>query len=441
MTQHPAEAEDTAVAPAADPASIRRAVMAGGVGSVLEWYDFFAYGTAASLVFGHVFFPNISSAGGTLAAFATYGVGFFARPVGGLVFSHFGDRIGRKMILIITLIMMGVATTLIGLLPSYESIGIAAPILLVVLRLVQGFAAGGELGGAIVLALEYSGPRKRGFNTSWMACGVIGGLLLSSAVFTVCTAVFSETAFQEYGWRIPFVVSILLVATGMYVRLKVEESPLFNEVRKSGNQVRVPVVEVVRTHKRSLLVVMGARLIDNGVFFIYSVYLLNYAKEATDLSSTAALIALSLACVVALVLVPWFASLSDRYGRRPVFMAGAGFSILAAFPIFAMATTGNPLLFGLALILGIAVGWGMVTAVVGAYFAELFPARLRYSGITLGREISSIFAGGLSPFIAAALLTTTGSIWPVAGYAILLSAVSLIAVYYGPETYRLESLR
>ncbi|MFC4012039.1 MFS transporter [Nonomuraea purpurea] len=439
MTQDQADPRDT-VAPAAEPASVKRAVVAGGVGSVLEWYDFFAYGTAASLVFGHVFFPNISSAGGTLAAFATYGVGFFARPVGGVVFSHFGDRVGRKTILVITLVMMGVATTLIGLLPSYEAIGIAAPIMLVVLRLVQGFAAGGELGGAIVLALEYSGAKRRGFNTSWMACGVIGGLLLSSAVFTVCTAVFSETAFREYGWRVPFLISILLVATGIYIRLRLEESPLFDEVRKSAPEVRVPVVEVVRTHKRSLLVVMGARLIDNGVFFIYSVYLLNYAQTTTSLSSTAALIGLSTSCVVALACVPWFATLSDRYGRRPVFMAGAGFSIVAAFPIFALATTGNPLLFGLALVLGISVGWGLVTSVVGAYFAELFPARLRYSGITLGREISSIFAGGLSPFIAAALLAATGSIWPVAGYAILLSAVSLVAVYFGPETYRLESL-
>lgn len=412
----------------------RRAVIAGTFGSILEWYDYFAYGTAAALVFGHLFFPAISPAVATIAAFATFGVGFFARPLGGWFFSHIGDRVGRRTVLISTLILMGVATALIGCLPTAEVIGLAAPILLVVLRLAQGFAAGGELGGAIILALEHSDKRKRGFNTSWMAVGVVGGLLLSSAVYTVVTLSMSTEAFLAWGWRIPFLLSIVLVVFGIIIRWRVTESPTFEKVVERDERARVPMGEVLRSHKRRVLIVMLARLMDNGVFFIYATYMISFGTGTLGLSNSATLIALSIACVLAIVLIPLYARLSDRIGRKPLFLAGAGFSIIAAFPIFGLFQIENPVTFCVALILGITIGWGLETAVVGAYFAELFPARVRFSGLTLGRELGSIIAGGLAPVIAATLLLQFGTIWAVAGFVVLLSLISFLAVVFGPET-------
>lgn len=434
MTANSTTSDGTAVVDPQKKREARRAIVAGAAGSVLEWYDFFAYGTAASLVFATQFFPGEDKTAGTLLAFATFGVGFVARPIGGFVFSHFGDRLGRKTILVITLLLMGIATALIGVLPPYAAIGAAAPALLVVLRLAQGFAAGGELGGAIVLALEHSDRNRRAYSTSFMACGVVGGLLMSSAVYTITTLSMSAEAFQAWGWRIPFLLSVVLVAVGLIIRSRVTESPVFEEVEAKGAQVKVPIVVVLRTHWKSVLVVVGARLIDNGVFFVYATYLLNYSTQQLGMNSSAALICLAIACVVALVLIPNFARLSDRIGRKPLFLFGAGFSIVAAFPLFGLVQLNNPIFFAIALILGISIGWGALTAVVGAFFAELFPANLRYSGITLGREIGSIFAGGLSPYIAAALFAATLSIWPVAIFAVALSAVSFLTVLFAPET-------
>ncbi|BBB00861.1 putative transporter [Actinacidiphila reveromycinica] len=412
----------------------RKAIVAGTVGSVLEWYDYFAYGTAASLVFGSVFFPNSSPSNGTLASFATFGVGFAARPIGGFVFSHFGDRLGRKTILVITLLMMGVATALIGALPTYAAIGWCAPLLLVVLRLVQGFAAGGELGGAIVLAVEHTTKDRRAYNTSFMACGVVGGLLLSSGVYTLITYLTTDAQFKAWGWRLPFLLSVVLVAVGMVIRARVTESPVFEEAQEAREQARMPIAEVLRYHWKSVLVVLGARLVDNGVFFVYATYLLSYSTQDLDMDSTTALICLSISCVVALLLIPRFATLSDRIGRKPVFLFGAGFSVVAAFPLFGLVRVGSPVPFTIALILGISIGWGALTSVVGALFAELFPTPVRYSGITLGREIGSVFAGGLSPYIAAALYSSYHSVWPIALFAVGLSVISFVAVAVGPET-------
>ncbi|MBD0734722.1 hypothetical protein BGM09_17690 [Streptomyces sp. CBMA29] len=412
----------------------RKAIIAGTVGSVLEWYDYFAYGTAASLVFGSVFFPDSSPTNGTLASFATFGVGFAARPVGGFVFSHFGDRLGRKTILVITLLMMGVATTLIGALPTHAAIGWWAPALLVVLRLVQGFAAGGELGGAIVLAVEHTTKERRAFHTSFMACGVVGGLLLSSGVYALITYLTTDAQFEAWGWRLPFLLSIVLVVVGMIIRSRVSESPVFEEAEAAGERARMPIAEVVRHHWRSVLIVLGARLVDNGVFFVYATYLLSYSKQELDMNPTTALICLAISCVVALALIPQFARLSDRIGRKPVFLFGAGFSIVAAFPLFGLVRIGSPVPFTIALILGISIGWGALTSVVGALFAELFPTSVRFSGITLGREIGSVFAGGLSPYIAAALYAAYHSVWPIAIFAVGLSVISFIAVAVGPET-------
>lgn len=416
---------------------IRRVVTAGAVGSALEWYDFYIYGTAAALVFNQLFFPNVSPILGTLAAFATYGVGFFARPVGGIVFSNYGDKLGRKSILVITLLLMGVATTLMGLLPTYGAIGIWAPILLVTLRLLQGFGAGAELGGANTMVSEYSSSGRRGFNTGWIFFGVVAGLMAGASIFAGISALLPEEQFLAWGWRIPFLLSIVIVAVGMYIRLRIAESPVFTEIQEGQSQAEVPVKEVVRSEPKGLLIVMGGRMAENGLLYLYSVFLLAYISQQLNLPNVTGLIGLIIASFLALATIPFFATLSDRIGRHPVLVGGAAFSALSAFPIFWLINTESSILIWLGLVFGLSLAWGSMVGTQGVYFTELFPARLRYSGYTVGREVSSVFAGGLSPFIATALLAWSGGeAWPVATYAAALSLIALVALYLGPETYQ-----
>ena len=417
----------------------RRAIIAAAAGSTLEWYDFYIYGVASALVFGPLFFPSFDPVVGTLLSFATFAIGFIARPVGGIIFSNWGDRIGRKKILVITLVLMGAATALIGLLPTYESIGLWAPILLLTMRLLQGFGAGAELGGANSLVVEHSRPDRRGLSTGFIFMGVVVGLLVSSGIFSVIAALTSDEAFMAWGWRIPFLISIALVVLGIWIRFRVTESPAFEdaEAQAEAKKEPAPVVRLLREGKKSLFIVMGARVAENGVLFFYSVFLLSYITQSLSLDSSVSTTALTVACLVGLFTIPFFAWLSDRIGRRPVLLAGTAFGVVSAFPIFFLVNTSDTVLITIGLTLGVAFAWGSMVGVQGAYFTELFPTRLRFTGYTVGREVSSIFAGGLAPFIATGLLASFGGAWwPVATYVLVMSLVGFVALCFGPETYK-----
>jgi metabolite-proton symporter len=406
------------------------------VGSALEWYDFFIYGTAAALVFGKLFFPKADPAIGTLLSFATFGVAFVARPFGGMVFGHLGDRIGRKPVLVLTLLLVGAGTFLIGLLPTYDSIGVWAAVLLVLLRLVQGFGAGAEYGGAVIIAVEHAPPGKRGRYGSVAPLGVTVGLLLANAVFWPFASM-PEEDFLRWGWRVPFLLSIVLILVGFYIRAKVSETPVFSEIAAKNKAARSPVVEAVKRHPREFLVVIGARLAENGLGYLFPVFALSYMTQQLGLPKPAILQANMVAYAVQLLTIPFFSILSDRVGRRPVYLGGALFSAAFAFPFFLMVNTQSPLAIQLALILGISVGVGAMFGPQAAYFAELFGARLRYSGFAFARELGSILAGGPAPFVASALLIYAGGApWLVAGYMMLLALITAAAVYLGPETYR-----
>lgn len=416
--------------------SHKRVLIASAVGSALEWYDFFIYGTAAALVFGQLFFPKAEPAVGTLLSFATFGVAFVARPFGGLVFGHLGDRIGRKPVLVITLMLVGAGTFLIGLLPTYESIGLWAAVLLVLLRLVQGFGAGAEYGGAVIMAVEHAPPGKRGLYGSVAPLGVTVGLLLANAVFWPVSQLPQED-FLSWGWRLPFLLSIALILVGFYIRARVSETPVFSEIAAKNRAARSPVAEAVKRHPREFIVVIGARLAENGLGYLFPVFALSYMTQQLQVPKAMALQGNMLAYTVQLLTIPLFSMLSDRIGRRPVYIGGAIFSALFAFPFFLMINTQSPPLIWLGLVLGISVGVAAMFGPQAAYFAELFGARLRYSGFAFARELGSILAGGPAPFIAASLLLWGGGQpWAVAVYMMTLALLTAAAVYYGPETYR-----
>jgi len=417
-------------------ASHKRVILASAVGSALEWYDFFIYGMAAALVFGDLFFPQSDPAVGTLLAFATFGVGFFARPFGGLVFGRLGDRIGRKPVLVITLMLVGGGTFLIGLLPTYETAGVWAPILLVLLRLVQGFGAGAEYGGAVIMAVEHAPPGKRGLFGSWAPIGVTIGNLLAAGVFALFSSLPREE-FLDWGWRVPFLLSVVLIAFGFYIRARVSETPVFAEIAAKNKAARSPVKEALRKHPREFIVVVGARLAENGLGYLFPVFTLSYMTQTLGMDKGMVLGGIMTAHALSLITIPFFSTLSDRIGRRPVYMGAALFSAVWAVPFFLLVNTGTPALVWLALIVAISVGVAGMFGPQAAYFAELFGARLRYTGFALARELGSIMAGGPAPFVAALLLAWWGGApWGVAGYIIILALITATAVYFGPETYR-----
>lgn len=417
--------------------SIKQVVSASVVGTALEWYDFSLYGTAAALVFGSQFFPGFSPLAGTLAAFATFGVGFFARPVGGIVFGHYGDKIGRKAVLIITLLLMGIATALIGLLPTYAQIGIWAPILLVFLRILQGLGAGAEFAGAVTLTAEYAPRDRRGFYASLPGTGVLMGILLAAGLFNLF-ALLPEEQFLAWGWRVPFLLSIVVVGVGLYIRFRILETPVFTEVKETHTEVRAPIVEVIRTHPKNLLLAIGACVGERGPSYIFQVFVLTYVAQQLGLAENVGLNGVLLAAAVGLLTLPAFGALSDRFGRRPVYMAGAAFLALYAFPYFWLLDTTVPVLIWLSIVLSYGVGIMSVFGPQSAYFVELFPTRVRYSGIALAREVSAAFTGGISPFVATALLSWAGSYWPVAIYIAAMALITLVCLYFLPETYRSE---
>lgn len=417
---------------------LRRVMLASAVGSALEWYDFFIYGTAAALVFGELFFPKLDPMVGTLAAFATFGVGFVARPLGGLVFGHLGDRIGRKPVLVITLLLVGAGTFLIGFLPTYDQIGLWAPALLVLLRLVQGFGAGAEYGGAVLLAVEHAPPGRRGFYGSWAPVGVTVGNLAAAGVFALVAAMPKED-FLAWGWRVPFLLSILLIAFGFFIRARVSETPVFTETLAKNKPLKMPVREAVRRHPREFLVVIGARMAENGLGYLFPVFTLNYLTKNLGMAKGDVLGGLMLAYGLSLFTIPAFSALSDRIGRRPVYMGGALFCALLAFPFFWMVQTRDPTWVAVAFVLALSVGVSAMFGPQAAYFAELFTTRLRYSGFAFARELGSILAGGPAPFLAGVLvLWAGGATWGVATYIIVLALITAWALYLGPETHRAD---
>jgi MFS transporter, MHS family, shikimate and dehydroshikimate transport protein len=411
--------------------SIRTVALASLIGTTIEWYDFFLYGTAAALVFNRLYFPTFDPLAGTLAAFGTYAVGFLARPIGGIVIGHYGDRIGRKSMLILTLIIMGVATFGIGLLPTYAQIGAWAPVALVVLRLAQGFGVGGEWGGAVLMAVEHAPPGARGFYGSWPQIGVPAGLLLSTAVFAGF-ARLPEEQFLSWGWRVPFLLSILLVGVGLIIRVRVLETPAFTRVKAARTEARRPIVEVLRTHPKEVLLAMGLRFAENGAFYIYTVFVLVYGTQKAGIHRQTVLNGILIAAACALVAIPVCGALSDRVGRRPVYLFGACVTGLFAYPLFWLLDTGSTPLVWLALVVALVFAHSPMYGPQAAFLCELFGTRVRYSGASLGSQLASVIAGGLSPFIATALLPYGRG--ALASYVIAMAVVTIVAVLVATET-------
>jgi MHS family shikimate/dehydroshikimate transporter-like MFS transporter len=417
-----------------------KAALSAFVGTTIEWYDFFLYGTSAALVFPQLFFPGSDPMVGTLQAFATFTLGFLARPVGGIIFGHFGDKIGRKSMLVITLLIMGICTALIGLLPVYATAGFWAPTLLIVLRLMQGIGVGGEWGGAALISVEHAPKGKKGFYGSWMQTGVIGGLLLSTLIFGLVSKL-PEEQFLSWGWRIPFLLSIVLVSVGLFIRVQVMETPDFIKVKESAQQARLPILEVLRNHPKQVLLAMGARFAENVSFYIFGTFALTYATTQLDVSKSMILNGITLAAAIELITIPLFGALSDRIGRRPLYIGGAAFTALFAFPFFWMINTESTALTWFALVIVFAIGHGAMNGPQVAFFSELFEARVRYSGISLGYQLCSVFAGGLAPLIATALIAWTGGDpWGVAVYVIGTCLITIISVILASETNKKQVL-
>jgi MFS family permease len=412
-----------------------RVILAASVGSALEWYDFFLYGTAAALVFGDLFFPKSDPVVGTLLAFLTFGVGFVVRPLGGILFGIMGDRFGRKPVLVATLLMIGIGTTAIGLLPTYAQIGYGAPALLVVLRVVQGLGAGAEYGGAVIFLVENAPARHRGFWGSFAPLGVSIGNLLAAGAFALVT-LLPRDELMSWGWRLPFLASFLLILVGIFVRLRVAETPVFTQVVVARGKVeRNPAMQALRRHPRNFMVVLGARMAENGLGYLFPVFGLSYVINTLAVPKAEALSALMIAFVIELFTIMGFAALSDRIGRRPVYMFGALAGVVLAFPFFWLVGTKDWIWIALAFILARAVVTAAMFGPQAAYFAELFPPQRRFAGFAFARELGSLLAGGPAPFVATALVAWSGSWWPVACYAAVLAAITAFAVWCGPETY------
>jgi metabolite-proton symporter len=413
-----------------------RVILAASVGSALEWYDFFLYGTAAALVFGELFFPKSDPVVGTLLSFLTFGVGFVVRPIGGILFGIMGDRYGRKPVLVATLLMIGIGTTFIGVLPTYNQIGIWAPLLLVAMRVVQGLGAGAEYGGAVIYLVENAPAKHRGFWGGFAPLGVSVGNLLAAGAFALVTTLPREDL-MSWGWRLPFLASFLLILVGIYVRLRVTETPVFTEaVVERGKVEKNPAMEALRHHPRNFLVVLGARMAENGLGYFFPVFGLSYVISTVGVPKSEALSALMLAFAIELFAILGWAALSDRIGRRPVYMFGALAGVALSFPFFWMVGTKEWIWIALAFILARAVVTAAMFGPQAAYFAELFPPQRRFAGFAFARELGSLLAGGPAPFVAAALVAAYGSWWPVACYAMFLSLCTVIAIWIGPETYR-----
>jgi MHS family shikimate/dehydroshikimate transporter-like MFS transporter len=426
---------------AAGGMSIRMIAFASAIGTTIEWYDFFLFGVVTPIVLNKLFFPNFDPLVGTLLAYTTFFVGFISRPIGGVIFGHYGDRIGRKTVLIMTVLIMGIATFLIGLLPTYSSIGVWAPILLLFLRIFQGIGIGGEWGGAVLLAVEHSPSGNRGYYGSWPQIGVPAGLLLSAGVVYLLSYL-GDADFLSWGWRIAFLVSAVLVAVGLYIRLKIMETPAFSRIQETQKIVQVPVVELFQTHGKNTLLGLGARYIEGVTFNIFGVFLVGYLTGTLQVSRQTALAGVMISSAIMIVMLPIFGNLSDKIGRRRLF-GFAGLLIgIVTFASFWLMGTKSPELIWIA----IAIPFGFIyPAVYGpeaALFSELFDTRVRYTGISFVYQFSGIFASGLTPIIATALLPVGGGKpWLICLYVLVVSMISAISVYLMKESHKRDMAR
>jgi len=415
---------------------VRRAVVASTVGTAIEWYDFFLYGTAAALVFPKLFFPKSDPLAGLLIAFATQAVGFAARPVGAAIFGHYGDRIGRKAALIATLLMMGLATTAIGILPDYATIGIWGGILLTLLRVLQGIGVGGEWGGSVVMSMEWGSKERKGLVASWPQVGVPIGLILGNGALLFFSQV-AGNGFLTWGWRVPFLLSLVLVAVGLYIRLGILETPSFARLVQEKRIEKQPVLEAIKKGWREILLSMFIRLSEQAPFYIFTAFVLAYGTATLKLSRDFMLLCVFAAAGLSLVTIPLAGYLSDRIGRRFVYTVGIVLVAVFAFPYFALLDSRMASLVFLGVVLSL-IPHDLQYGPQASLIAESFTGRLRYSGASLGYQLASVIAGGPAPLIATALLATYHSSTPIAIYIILCAVVSLVAIRLLPDRQRLD---
>jgi MFS transporter, MHS family, shikimate and dehydroshikimate transport protein len=414
-------------------AKINSIVFASCFGTIIEWYDFLIYATAAALVFNKAFFPTFDPLAGTLAALGSYAVGFLARPLGGALFGHFGDRLGRKSMLVLTLFIMGVSTFCIGLLPTYASIGVFAPILLILLRVIQGIGLGGEWGGASLMVLEHAPSDKRGFYTSFVQIGFPIGLVLATFVFTLVTKL-PEADFAAYGWRIPFLLSIVLLAVGTFVRSRVPETPVFEQLKLRDGLSKNPVIEAVGKNTGTFLIAVGLKLSEVSWVYLLTVFVVVYATTKLGLPKPLMLDAVLYAALLELVSLPLFGWLSDRIGRRPLYILGALFTIVFAFPLFWMLESKSTVLIFTAIMIAMNFGHGMMFGPESCYFPELFGPNVRYSGASFGFQVSAAIGGGFAPIMATAMVGYFGGTTGVSVMMIVLALFTLAAALAAPET-------
>lgn len=414
--------------------SERRVIGASVFGTVMEWYDFLLFGLASATVFSKLFFPTFDRTSGTLLSLGTFAIGFLARPIGGILFGHIGDRVGRKPVMFLTLILMGIGTTLIGLLPTYEQVGIAAPLSLVVLRLLQGIGAGGEFGGAILMLAEHAGRRRRGLLASLAQTGAPVGNLLATGALVGVGAMMPEREFLSWGWRLPFLLSVVLVGVGLYVRMGVAESPEFDRLRLNEGSPRSPLVELVRRHPKALLLALGARFGPDVVVYVFLTFILTYVVQYVGLSRQDGLIAVAIGSVGWMLAIPLAGYLSDRVGRKPVYLWGAAATLVWGFAFFPLLNTASVPLITLAAFVGLACH-GVMFGPQASFLVELFPTRVRSSGVSVGYQLSGIYGGSLAPLISLALLAAFGTWVPIAVYMAATLIVTIVAVSLSPERF------
>ncbi|WP_326835254.1 MFS transporter [Amycolatopsis rhabdoformis] len=418
--------------PARTARQMRKNILVSVAGSAIEWYDFFIYASASALVLNKLFFPSVDSVAGTLLAFSTFAVGFLIRPVGAAVFGHFGDKFGRKPTLVTAMMIMGAATTAIGLLPPYATLGVAAPILLVVLRLIQGLALGGQWGGAVLLVTESAPEGKRGFYGSFAQLGVPIALIFSNVMFLVLSAAVSPAAFLDWGWRIPFLLSIVLIGVGLYAQSRAEET---HAAPENQTRRRAPLFELLRSHPKQILLAAGATVINGGAYYLLTVYILSYATQALSVPRGTILVAVLVSAVASGLTIPAAAALSDRIGRRRVFLTGAVLLAVWGFPMFLLVNTGSPVLITLALVVAQVV-FSLTYGPCPALFSEMFGAGVRYSGVSVGYQIGAVAGGALAPIIATSLFAEFHTANAIALYLALMAAVSFVSVFLVTESVR-----
>jgi MHS family shikimate/dehydroshikimate transporter-like MFS transporter len=417
----------------AERSALGRIVWASVLGTVIEWYDFLIYGTAAALVFNKLFFPTLDPLAGTLAAFGAYAVGFVARPLGGAVFGHFGDKLGRKAMLMTTMMIMGVGTFLIGCLPTYSQIGIWAPVFLILLRLLQGIGVGGEWGGAVLMVIEHAPANKRGFYGSLVQIGFPAGIAGSTATFLLLSYL-PEADFLSWGWRLPFLLSALLVGVGLFIRLRLAETPVFAKVKEEKAVAKRPLVELWTGYRKALLIAIGLKISEVAWVYVLTVFSIVYATGTLGLPKALILNAILAAAILEFATMPLFGWLSDKIGRRPMYLGGAIVSALCAFALFPLLDTKNPTVIVVSIAVIVSLTHAVMFAPQAAFLPELFGTRTRYSGASVGCQISAAISGGLAPIVATGLLGMTGKTMPISIYLVILAAITLISAIAAVET-------